>query len=325
VHSPEFGFEHDLDNVRRAVDELGVRYPVVLDNHFAIWQSLGNRFWPAVYLVDRDARVGFHHFGEGNYEETERAIQQLLAIDEETVRVEAGGVAEAADWDTLASPETYVGFARGQRRIRARADGLALDQWALDGAWSVGEEEAVLGTAGGSIAYRFHARDLNLVLGPPAAAAPIRFTVLLDGRPPGDDHGLDIDESGKGSISEPRMYQLVRQRRGITERTFEITFLAPGRARVCLHLRLIPRPDQTVPTRRPPSGRRLRSRPPNTSTCRRRGPRRSAKPMGARRSTWRRSRAASSRSRSSARCRGSGRRSMRSRSSSCPCWPSSAP
>jgi len=228
VHSPEFGFEHDLDNVRRAVAELDVRYPVVLDNDFAIWQSLGNRFWPAVYLVDGDGTVRFHHFGEGNYEETERAIQELLGVDEETICVEAGGVAEAADWDTVASPETYLGFARGQRRTRARADALALNQWALDGAWSVGDDEAVLATAGGSIAYRFQARDLNLVVAPPAAGAPVRFTVLLDGRPPGDDHGVHVDESGEGAVSEPRMYQLVRQRRGVTERTFEITFLDPG-------------------------------------------------------------------------------------------------
>jgi hypothetical protein len=228
VHSPEFGFEHDLDNVRRAARELSVRYPVVLDNDFAIWQSLDNQFWPAVYLVDGDGRVRFRHFGEGNYEETERAIQELLGVDEETSRVEARGVAEAADLDTLASPETYVGFARGQRRTHARADALALNQWALDGAWSVGDEEAVLATAGGSIAYRFHARDLNLVMAPPAAGAPVRFTVLLDGQTPGDDHGVDIDESGEGNICLPRMYQLVRQRSRATERVLEITFLDPG-------------------------------------------------------------------------------------------------
>jgi len=228
VHSPEFGFEHDLDNVRRAVGELNIRYPVVLDNDFAIWQSLGNRFWPAVYLVDGEGRVCFHHFGEGNYEEIERAIQELQGVDEELVRVDAGGVAEAADREAVASPETYVGFARGQRRTRARADALALNQWALDGAWSVGEEEVVLATAGGSIAYRFQARDLNLVLAPPARGAPVRHTVLVDGRPPGEDHGVDVDASGEGAVCEPRMYQLVRQSRGVTEHTFEITFLDPG-------------------------------------------------------------------------------------------------
>jgi thiol-disulfide isomerase/thioredoxin len=225
VHAPEFGFEHDLDNVRRATRELGVRYPVVIDNDFTIWRSFENHYWPAAYLVDRDGRVRFHHFGEGAYEETERAIQQLLGVDGETVSVDAGGLAEAADWDTLRSPETYVGYARGERRTDPRADGLALNQWALAGEWSVSEEAAVLDAAAGSIAYRFEARDLNLVLAPPASGAAVRFVVRLDGQPPGDANGLDVDESGEGSISEPRMYQLVRQRGAVAQRAFEITFL----------------------------------------------------------------------------------------------------
>jgi thiol-disulfide isomerase/thioredoxin len=227
VHSPEFGFEHDLDNVRRAVDELDIRYPIVLDNDFAIWQSLDNRFWPAVYLVDGDGRVRFHHFGEGNYEETEQAIQQLLGIDEEAVRVEAGGLAEAADWDTLRSGETYLGSACGAGRVDSPAQ-LALNRWALSGDWTVEEESAVLSAAGGSVTFRFHARDLNLVLAPPTSGAPVRFAVRVDGQPPGDDHGVDVDESGEGAVDEPRMYQLVRQRRGAAERAFEITFLDPG-------------------------------------------------------------------------------------------------
>jgi thiol-disulfide isomerase/thioredoxin len=228
VHAPEFGFEHDLDNVRRAATELGVGYPVVIDNDFTIWRSFENHYWPAVYLVDRDGRVRFDHFGEGAYEETERAIQRLLGVDGETVRVDAGGLAEAADWGTLRSPETYVGSARGDRRSSdQRADGLALNQWVLAGDWSVSEEAAMLETAAGSITYRFQARDLNLVLAPPTAGAPVRFAVRLDGQPPDDDHGLDVDESGEGTVSEPRMYQLVRGR-GALERTFEITFLDPG-------------------------------------------------------------------------------------------------
>jgi thiol-disulfide isomerase/thioredoxin len=227
VHCPEFGFEHDVDNVRRAAGELGVDYPVVIDNDFAIWQSLSNRFWPAVYLVDRDGRTRFHHFGEGNYEETERAIQQLLGIDEETIRVDAGGLAEAADWETLGTGETYVGYGRGVGRVDSPAQ-LALNHWALSGAWAVEEESAVLSVAGGSVTFRFHARDLNLVLTPPTSGAPVSFTVLLDGQPPGDDHGVDINELGDGTVDEPRMYQLVRQHGGAAERTFEITFLDAG-------------------------------------------------------------------------------------------------
>jgi thiol-disulfide isomerase/thioredoxin len=230
VHAPEFGFEHDLENVRHAVGELGIDYPVVIDNDFAIWRAFDNHYWPAAYLVDCVGRVRYQHFGEGAYDETERAIQQLLGgVHEDTVRVDAGGVAEAADWDTLRSPETYVGSARGERRSRApRASALALNQWALSGEWSVRDEAAVLEAPAGSIAYRFQARDLNLVLEPPDSGAPVRFVVRLDGQPPGDAHGLDIDEAGEGTLTEPRMYQLIRQSGAIAPRTFEITFLDPG-------------------------------------------------------------------------------------------------
>jgi thiol-disulfide isomerase/thioredoxin len=227
VHAPEFGFEHDLANVRRAAGELGVGYPVVIDNDFAIWRSFENQYWPALYLVDRDGRVQFHHFGEGAYTEIERAIQQLLGVDEATVAVDAGGLAEAADWDTLESPETYVGSARGERRRDRPPDALALNEWALAGEWSVGEEDAVPGAPGDSIAYRFKARDLNLVLAPPASGA-VRFTVRLDGRRPGDDRGLDVDAAGDGVVSEPRMHQLVRQEGAVAERTFEMTFHDAG-------------------------------------------------------------------------------------------------
>ncbi len=228
AHAPEFSFEHDLDNVRRAVSELDVGYPVVIDNDFTIWRSFDNHYWPAVYLVDGDGRVRFHHFGEEAYEEIERTIQQLLGVDEELVDVDAGGVAEPADWSALGSPETYVGSARGERLSDARANELALNQWALTGDWSVGEEAAQLEAAAGSISYRFEGRDLNLVLAPPASGGPVRISVRLDGEPPGDDHGVDVDESGEATLSEPRMYQLVRQRRAIGQRTFEGTFLDPG-------------------------------------------------------------------------------------------------
>jgi thiol-disulfide isomerase/thioredoxin len=224
AHAPEFGFEHDLDNVRRAVGELGVGYPVVIDNDFAIWRSFGNRWWPAVYLVDGDGRVRFRHFGEEAYAETERAIQEVLGVDEELACVAADGLSSAADWDALGSPETYVGYARGERRADQRAKDLAVNEWALAGRWSVGEESAALDAAGGSIAYRFEGRDLNLVL----AGGPVRFTVRLDGAPPAADRGLDVEESGAGAVTEPRLYQLVRQRAAIRPRTCEIEFHDAG-------------------------------------------------------------------------------------------------
>jgi len=229
VHAPEFGFEHDLDNVRRAMVELGVPYPVVIDNDFAIWQAFANRYWPALYLVDGGGRHRFHHFGEGAYDTIERAIQQQLGVEGELSPVDAGGVAAAADWGAVSSPETYLGSARGDTpRSDAQADRLELNEWALDGEWTQGHEAAVVDAAGGSLAFRFHARDLNLVLAPPSPGTPVGFTVRLDGRPPGDAHGLDVDEVGSGVISEPRMYQLIRQRGGVSERTFEVTFEAPG-------------------------------------------------------------------------------------------------
>jgi thiol-disulfide isomerase/thioredoxin len=228
AHAPEFGFEHELGNVRRAVAELDVGYPVVIDNEFAIWRSFDNHYWPAVYLVDGDGRVRYRHFGEEAYEETERAVQQLLGLEEELVGVDAGGLAEPADWGALGSPETYLGTARGERRRERGADALALNEWALTGEWSVGAEAAELQAGAGSLAYRFQARDLNLVLAPPAAGEEIRFSVRVDGRPPGDAHGIDVDDAGEGLVSEPRMYQLVRGRGAAGERTFEITFEDPG-------------------------------------------------------------------------------------------------
>jgi thiol-disulfide isomerase/thioredoxin len=224
-HAPEFSFEHDLDNVRRAVGDLGVTYPVVIDNDFAIWRSFDNHYWPAVYLVDGDGRLRFHHFGEEAYEETERAIQRLLGVDDEPVDPDAGGLSEAADWGALKTPETYVGYARGEGRSGEGADALDLNRWSLAGEWTVDDESAVLDSAPGSIAFHFEARDLNLVL----AGGPARFTVRLDGEPPGDDRGLDVDASGAGALAEPRMYQLVRQR-ATRGRTFEITFEDAGAA-----------------------------------------------------------------------------------------------
>jgi thiol-disulfide isomerase/thioredoxin len=219
AHAPEFGFEHDLGNVRRAVAELGVAHPVVIDNEFAIWRAFGNRYWPALYLVDGDGRVRYEHFGEEAYAQSEEAIQGLLGVDEELVHVDAGGLSEAADWASLGSPETYLGGAHGDRRV---AGDPSLNEWALTGRWAVEEESAVLEAGPGSLSYRFEGRDLNLVMG---GTGP--FTVRLDGEPPGEDRGLDVDGSGEGALTEPRMYQLVRQR-AAARRTFEITFHEPG-------------------------------------------------------------------------------------------------
>jgi len=228
AHAPEFSFEHDLENVRRAIGELDVPYPVVIDNEFAIWRSFENHYWPAVYLVDGEGRRAYEHFGEGAYEETEREVQRLLGIDEETAAIDATGLAEAADWSELESPETYLGRARAERRGQAGGQALALNEWTLSGTWSVGAEAAVLDAAPGSIAYRFAGRDLNLVLAPPSGGGASSFIVRLDGRPPGEDHGLDVEPSGAGAVDEPRMYQLVRQRGQIRRRTFEIEFLEAG-------------------------------------------------------------------------------------------------
>jgi thiol-disulfide isomerase/thioredoxin len=219
AHAPEFSFEHDLGNVRRAAADLGVTYPIVIDNEFAIWRAFGNHYWPALYVVDGDGRVRYEHFGEEAYAQSEEAIQGLLGADEALVRVDAGGVSRAADWASLGSPETYLGGARGDRPVAGEP---SLNEWALTGRWAVGEESAVLEAGPGSLAYRFEGRDLNLVMGGRG-----RFTVRLDGEPPGEDHGLDVDGSGEGALTEPRMYQLVRQR-AAAQRTFEITFDEPG-------------------------------------------------------------------------------------------------
>jgi thiol-disulfide isomerase/thioredoxin len=224
AHAPEFGFEHDLANVRRAVADLAVPYPVVIDNDFAIWRAFDNHYWPAAYLVDGTGRLRYHHFGEEAYAETEKAIQALLEIDEDVSTVDASGLAAAADWQALGSPETYVGRGRGRPAPGPVAD-LAPNAWTLTGDWAVEEEHAALRTGAGAVAYRFRARDLNLVLG---ADRPVSFTVVVDGEAPGDDAGLDVDAAGAGVLAEPRMYQLVRTRGPVRDRTFELRFAGPG-------------------------------------------------------------------------------------------------
>jgi thiol-disulfide isomerase/thioredoxin len=239
VHTPEFSFEHELDRVRLATDRRSIDYPVALDNDYAVWGAFDNSYWPALYFVDPDGRIRDRHFGEGRYEQAERVIQRLLGVERALVSVEGEGPEAAADWEHLRTPETYLGYERGERlsSADATADGercgyelperLGLDHWALAGEWTIERERVVLGAAGGSIAYRFHARDAHLVLST-GARRPIPFRVLLDGGEPGRSHGLDVDAEGNGVLQEGRLYQLVRVHDGVRERTLEITFLEPG-------------------------------------------------------------------------------------------------
>jgi thiol-disulfide isomerase/thioredoxin len=239
AHTPEFSLEHEIDRVRQATEDRGIDYPVALDSDYAIWNAFDNHYWPALYFVDREGVIRDEHFGEGRYEQSERVIQRLLGVEREPVNVEGLGVEAEADWDHLRTPETYLGYARSEHF--ASPDGAAFDerhayelperlsfnQWALAGEWTVGRENVVLEQAGGSIAYRFHARDAHLVLSP-GAREPIPFRVLLDGEAPGLSHGVDLDEDGNGLLRDGRLYQLVREHDAVRERTLEITFLEPG-------------------------------------------------------------------------------------------------
>jgi thiol-disulfide isomerase/thioredoxin len=214
VHTPEFSFEHDIGLVRRATEEREINYPVAADNDYAVWSAFANHYWPALYFVDRDGVIRDQHFGEGRYEESERLIQRLLGVERDLVSVQGAGVEAEADWDNLRTPETYLGYARGERPD-------------LAGEWTIGPESVVLKQAGGSITRRFHARDAHLVLSR-GAGEPIPFRVLLDGQAPGPSHGVDVHDDGTGLLDDGRMYQLVRQHDAVRERTLEITFLAPG-------------------------------------------------------------------------------------------------
>ncbi|MFL6128463.1 MAG: thioredoxin family protein [Mycobacteriales bacterium] len=246
VHTPEFDFEHDLDNVRRAAEDLRVDYPIAVDNDYAIWTAFANHYWPALYFVDAQGRIRHHRFGEGDYEQSEMVLMQLLAaagagdIAGDLVTVDPRGVGAAADWDNLRSPENYVGYERTDNfaspdravlstsHVYTTPARLRLNHWALAGAWTVKRQAAVLDEPDGRISYRFHARDLNLVMAPAARGTPARCRVRLDGQPPGAEHGTDVDEEGNATVADPRLYQLVRQPGPVTERTFEITFLDPG-------------------------------------------------------------------------------------------------
>jgi thiol-disulfide isomerase/thioredoxin len=247
VHTPEFSFEADVDNVRRAVKERGLTYPIAVDNDRVIWHGFGNHYWPALYFVDLTGRVRDHHFGEGHYEESEMRIRQLLAaagrvgvIDGEFVSIEANGPEVGADWDGLKSPETYVGHHKADKFVSpggaavntrhryAVPPRLRRNQWALSGEWTMKAEAAVLNGAGGRITYRFHARDLHLIMGPVARRGAVPFRVFIDGQPPGAGHGSDVDEQGNGTVTEQRLYQLIRQSGPITDRQFEIEFIDSG-------------------------------------------------------------------------------------------------
>jgi cytochrome c biogenesis protein CcdA/thiol-disulfide isomerase/thioredoxin len=244
VHAPEFAFEREQDNVRKAVADLGIRYPVALDNDYAIWRAFKNNYWPAHYFIDAQGRLRYHHYGEGDYEGSERVIRQLLTeaghppAGRTLAEVNGQGAEAAAAMAQLGSPETYVGYARAERfatpggLVHDKASDyasapLALNQWSLAGRWAVGPQVAVTQAPGGRIAFRFHARDLHLVLGS-ASGNPIRFRITLDGKAPGAAAGSDVNAKGEGSISGHRLYQLIRQRGAIADRTFEVEFLDPG-------------------------------------------------------------------------------------------------
>jgi thiol-disulfide isomerase/thioredoxin len=246
VSTPEFEFEHTIENVRRSVKHMGMTYPIAIDNDYAIWRAFDNNYWPALYFVDAKGHIRHHKFGEGDYEQSERVIQQLLAEagrggnDHALVSVNGAGVEAAADWASLKSPENYVGYERtenfastagavlDQRRVYAAPARLRLNQWALSGDWTMGKQATVLNQAKGRIVYRFQARDLHLVMGPVAPGASVRFRVLIDGKPPGAAHGIDVDAQGYGTVVEQRLYQLIRQPQPVSDREFEIEFLDPG-------------------------------------------------------------------------------------------------
>jgi thiol-disulfide isomerase/thioredoxin len=245
VHSPEFGFERDPDGVQHAVRTMQIPYPIAIDSNHAIWEAFHNMYWPALYFVDAQGRIRHHQFGEGDYETSEMVIRQLLAeaghpADGALATVDAHGLEAAPDLRSLLTPENYIGYARTEgfgspggairdaRSLYAVPPRLQLAQWALAGTWTMGRESAVLDEAGGRIVYRFHARDLHIVMGPARASSPVRFRVRIDGHPPGDAHGIDVDDQGNGTITEPRLYQLIRQPVPVRDREFEIELLDPG-------------------------------------------------------------------------------------------------
>jgi thiol-disulfide isomerase/thioredoxin len=251
VHTPEFSVEHETENIRRAAQQMRVDYPIAVDNDYAVWRAFDNAYWPAVYIADAQGRVRYHHFGEGEYEQTEKVIQQLLreagatGVGSELSPVDARSTEVAADWSSLMSGETYVGYekaenfaspggaARDKPHAYTAPAKWTLNRWALAGEWTVGREIAVAAKPTARIVYRFHARDVNLVMGSGKRGQPVRFRVLIDGHPPEAAHGTDVDAQGNGTLAEPRLYQLVRQPKPIGDRLFEIEFLDAGAEAFC--------------------------------------------------------------------------------------------
>jgi thiol-disulfide isomerase/thioredoxin len=246
VHTPEFPFERDVANVREAAKDMNVEYPIALDSDYGVWDAFANQYWPAVYIADAQGRIRHHQFGEGGYEECERIVQRLLreagseGVPDDLVSVAETGYEAQADWANLDSPETYLGYAQGQNFASPSGveldkahtytvpERLELNQWALSGNWTVRRGASVLNGSDGRIVFRFHARDVHLVMGPRQRDAPVPFRVRIDGEAPGDGHGLDVDEEGRGTVIQQRLYQLIRNGGPITDQTFKITFAAPG-------------------------------------------------------------------------------------------------
>ena len=246
VHSPEFAFEKNVDNVRRATKDMGVGYPVAIDNDLAIWRAFKNEAWPALYFIDAKGRIRHHQFGEGDYERAEKVIQQLLeeagvvGIGSQLVSVDARGAEVAADWGSLKSSENYVGYertlnfaspggaVRNKRRVYAAPASLKLNHWALSGDWTATKQAIALNSANGRIAYRFHARDLHLVMGPAGRGTSVRFRALVDRQRPGSAHGVDVDDEGNGTVTGQQLYQLIRQPKLVADRQFEIEFFDSG-------------------------------------------------------------------------------------------------
>jgi thiol-disulfide isomerase/thioredoxin len=239
VHTPEFAFEHDLDNVQRQAQAMGVDWPIVVDNDYEIWRAFANHYWPALYFVDARGGIRHHRFGEGDYERSEMVVRQLLAdagatsLPEGLSTIDPAGLEVAADWADLGSPETYTGSDQATNFESSNPAMLRLNHWSVSGDWTVRPDAVALNKPGGRIAFQFHARDLHLVMGPATRGATVRFRVLLDGTPAGASHGTDVDGEGMGAVQDQRTYQLIRQPKPIADRRFEIEFLDGGVEAFC--------------------------------------------------------------------------------------------